>query len=65
MSENFSEIFKNEAVNFKPGNLIEGEVIDIKSEYVVVGAGLKSESIIPIQQFQNESGNWKFSREIG
>ena len=56
MSENFSEIFKNEAVNFKPGNLIEGEVIDIKSEYVVVGAGLKSESIIPIQQFQNESG---------
>ena len=56
MAENFAEIFKTEMTNIKPGNIIEGEVVGIDQEYVTVNAGLKSESLIPIQQFQDTAG---------
>lgn len=61
MSENFAEIFKNEANDLKPGNIVKGKVVDIGNEFVIVNAGLKSESMIPIQQFQDGQGELEVS----
>lgn len=58
MSESFAQLFE-ESLNqtpMAPGAVISGTVISISSDHVVVSAGLKSESIIPIDQFYNEQG---------
>lgn len=58
MSENFAQLFE-ESLNISPmvpGAVITGTIIRVESDYVVVSAGLKSESIIPIEQFYNERG---------
>ncbi len=58
MSESFAELFEQSQLNFKmhPGSIVNGTVIDINSDSVVVNAGLKSEAYIPIEQFYNERG---------
>jgi small subunit ribosomal protein S1 len=58
MTESFAELFEqSEAlIKFKPGTIVTGVVVDIKSDVVVVNAGLKSEGIVPIEQFRNERG---------
>ena len=40
----------------KPGAVIEAEVVDINGDYVIVNAGLKSESEIPASQFRDSDG---------
>jgi small subunit ribosomal protein S1 len=58
MAENFAELFEaslNESP-MVPGAIITGTIVRIESDYIVVSAGLKSESIIPIEQFYNEQG---------
>ena len=56
--ENFAELLEESLLTTKmrPGSIINGVVVQIGSEYVTVFAGLKSESIIPIEQFKNEAG---------
>ena len=57
--ENFSDIFNaQKAQNPKVdiGALIKGQVIDITATSVVINAGLKSEGIIPIEQFCDVKG---------
>ena len=58
MSENFAEMFEQSItqMNMRVGEIITGEVVDINRDVVVVNAGLKSEGIIPIEQFYDESG---------
>ena len=58
MSESFSELFEEslKTVEMEPGSIVSGVVIDIDQDWVTVHAGLKSEGIIPLQQFQNEEG---------
>ena len=65
MSESFAELFEESltTVEMVPGSIVIGTVVDIDNEWVVVHAGLKSEGIIPRNQFVNESG--EFSVEIG
>ncbi|MDR3492683.1 MAG: 30S ribosomal protein S1 [Gammaproteobacteria bacterium] len=58
MGESFAQLFE-ESLNISPmvpGAIITGTVTRIESDYVVVSAGLKSESIIPIEQFYSERG---------
>ncbi len=58
MSESFAQLFE-ESLNetpMVPGAVITGTVVRVSSDYVVVSAGLKSESIIPIEQFSDERG---------
>ena len=59
MSESFAELFEQsyQNSNFKPGELITGEVVSITDDVVVVNAGLKSEGIIPISQFKDHEGH--------
>ncbi|MDM8544901.1 30S ribosomal protein S1 [Candidatus Venteria ishoeyi] len=58
MSESFAEMFEQSQVNMnmKPGSIVSGTVVDIRSDMVIVNAGLKSEGMIPITQFKNEMG---------
>lgn len=58
MSESFAEMFEQSQVEKKmrPGAILNGVIIDVGPEYVMVNAGLKSESMIPIEQFRNDQG---------
>ena len=59
MTESFAELFEQSQAaltNLKPGSIVTGVVVEIRSDVVVVNAGLKSEGIVPIEQFRNEAG---------
>jgi small subunit ribosomal protein S1 len=59
MSESFAELFEQSQTekSMAPGSILKGVVMDIRSDVVVVNAGLKSEGVIPIEQFRDESGH--------
>ena len=65
MGESFAELFEESAtnINTQPGTIINGTVIDISKDAVIVNAGLKSEGIIPIEQFKIDNGQLEV--EIG
>ena len=58
MSESFAELFEESVsnLNTQPGTIINGTVVDINKDAVIVYAGLKSEGIIPIDQFKVNDG---------
>jgi small subunit ribosomal protein S1 len=58
MSESFAELLEESfsKLNMKSGSIVEGTVIDVRNDVVVVNAGLKSEGVIPIEQFKTERG---------
>jgi small subunit ribosomal protein S1 len=58
MSESFAELFEQSLVNkeMRPGTIVTGTVVDIQPDAVIVNAGLKSEGVIPIEQFYNTQG---------
>ena len=58
MSESFAELFEEslKTLNLQPGAIITGIVVDIDGDWVTVHAGLKSEGVIPLEQFINEAG---------
>ena len=58
MTESFAELFENSQTlsKLKPGSIVLGTVIDIRSDVVVINAGLKSEGIIPIEEFREDDG---------
>lgn len=58
MSESFAELFEQSQIETKmcPGSIISAVVVDINRESVIVNAGLKSEGIISIDQFYDDSG---------
>ncbi len=58
MSESFAELFEQSLAQeaMKPGSLVTGVVVEITNENVIVNAGLKSEGIIPKEQFINDDG---------
>lgn len=58
MSESFAELFEESFASqqIKPGTIITGTVVAVNADVVIVSAGLKSEAVIPIEQFQDEKG---------
>jgi len=58
MTQSFAEMFEESLTNqnLQRGAVITGTVVDIQSDSVIVNAGLKSEGIIPIEEFKNNSG---------
>ncbi len=59
MTESFAELFEQSLSNtqLQPGTIITGIVMDITSDTVVVNAGLKSEGVIPKNQFFDADGS--------
>ncbi|WP_405238643.1 30S ribosomal protein S1 [Lentisalinibacter orientalis] len=58
MSESFAELFEESIASqqIKPGSILNGMVVSVNEDVVIVNAGLKSEAVIPAEQFQNENG---------
>ncbi len=58
MSESFAELFEESLLKteMRPGAILMGSVVDITPDFVIVAAGLKSEGVIPLDQFRTESG---------
>ncbi len=58
MSESFAQMFEESLVKTKmqPGSIISGTIVHVSDDFVVVNAGLKSEGVIPIEQFANDKG---------
>ncbi|GAB3516794.1 30S ribosomal protein S1 [Pseudoxanthomonas daejeonensis] len=59
MTESFAELFEASQANLaklKPGAIVIGTVVEVRGDVVVINAGLKSEGIVPIEQFRNDAG---------
>ena len=58
MMENFAELFEEslKEIETRPGSIIKGTIVAINKDNVIVDAGLKSESVISIDQFKNAAG---------
>lgn len=58
MSESFKELFEKSiaGTQFYPGAIIPAKVIEIDEDYVTLNAGLKSEGIVAIEEFQDKNG---------
>jgi small subunit ribosomal protein S1 len=60
MTESFAELFEQSEqtlARLKPGSIVSGIVVEVRPDVVVINAGLKSEGIVPIEQFKNEDGD--------
>jgi small subunit ribosomal protein S1 len=58
-TESFAELFEAsqaDLAKLKPGAIVKGVVVDVRNDVVVINAGLKSEGVVPIEQFRNENG---------
>ncbi len=56
--ESFAALFEEslEHQEMRQGEVITAEIIDIDHNFVTVNAGLKSESLIPVEEFKNDLG---------
>jgi small subunit ribosomal protein S1 len=56
--ESFADLFAESLKNhdMKSGEVISAEVLRIDHNFVVVNAGLKSEALIPLEEFLNDQG---------
>jgi small subunit ribosomal protein S1 len=63
LTESFSEMFEQSLANqrIRPGMILTGLVIDVGPDVVIVNVGLKSEAVIPLEQFKNERGEVEVS----
>ena len=60
MTESFAQLFEeslNKARFFKAGDLVTGEVVHVDDDFVIVNAGLKSEGMIPADEFRDAHGD--------
>ena len=58
MTESFAQLFEQSLANqrIRPGMILSGLVVDVTPDMVIVNVGLKSEAVIPVEQFKNERG---------
>lgn len=58
MSESFAELFEESlsTTQLRPGSIVTGTVVSVGNDVVIINAGLKSEGMIPVEQFLNDSG---------
>jgi small subunit ribosomal protein S1 len=58
MTESFAELFEQSLANqrIRPGMILTGLIVDVTPDVVIVNVGLKSEAVIPLEQFKNERG---------
>lgn len=58
VKESFADLFEQSLAKqeMKQGEVITAEVVRVDYNFVVVNAGLKSESFIPIEEFKNDRG---------
>jgi small subunit ribosomal protein S1 len=59
MTESFAQLFEQSLASqrIKPGTILTGHVVEVSEDFVVVNVGLKSEAVIPVEQFRSETGD--------
>ena len=59
MSESFAELLEESLANrqMKQGAILQATVVDVNPDVVIVNAGLKSEAVIPANQFLDDKGD--------
>jgi len=57
-TESFAALFEESLISqeMRQGEVITAEVVSVDDNFVVVNAGLKSESLIPTEEFKNDHG---------
>ncbi|ELK8499812.1 30S ribosomal protein S1 [Vibrio alginolyticus] len=67
MTESFAQLFEEflNETEFQQGSIVKGTVVAIENGFVLVDAGLKSESAIPAEQFKNAAGELEVEVEVG
>jgi small subunit ribosomal protein S1 len=63
MTESFAQLFEESLASqrIKPGAILTGKVVEVGPDVVLVNAGLKSEAVIPVEQFKNDRGEIEVS----
>jgi small subunit ribosomal protein S1 len=63
MTESFAELFEQSIASqrIRPGTILNGLIVEVGQDYVIVNVGLKSEAVIPSDQFKNEKGEIEVS----
>ncbi len=58
MNESFAQLFEQSLASqrIKPGTILMGHVVEVGPDFVIVNVGLKSEAVIPAEQFRTEKG---------
>src|SRR5829696_865833 len=58
MTESFQQLFEQSLASqqIRPGQILMGTVVDVNADVVIVSVGLKSEAVIPIDQFREDNG---------
>jgi len=58
MTESFAQLFEQSLASqrIRPGQILSGLIVDVGDDMVIVNVGLKSEAVIPVEQFKNERG---------
>jgi small subunit ribosomal protein S1 len=58
MTESFAQLFEESLASqrIKQGAILMGRVVEVGPDVVLVNAGLKSEAVIPVEQFKNDRG---------
>ncbi len=59
MTESFAQLFEESIgkTPMVPGTILQGTVVKVTADFVTISVGLKSEPVIPIEQFKDERGN--------
>lgn len=57
--ESFAQLLEEhlEHTDLRPGAVVNAVIVDIRAEHVLVDAGLKSEGLIPLEEFRDEEIN--------
>ncbi|MCL2760985.1 MAG: S1 RNA-binding domain-containing protein, partial [Desulfuromonadales bacterium] len=53
----FETLFQSSLKQPQTGEVVEGTVVQITPEYVMIDVGYKSEGCVPIEEFTNENGD--------
>lgn len=58
MKESFAQLFEEslKKIEMEPGTIVKGLVLKVANGFVLIDAGLKSEAVIPAEQFRDEKG---------
>ncbi len=57
-AESFEDLFSESTKkqNFKPGDVVQGKVVEVQDDYVLVDINYKSEGLVPISEFRSVNG---------
>jgi small subunit ribosomal protein S1 len=58
MDEDFAALFESSMQELHvPGDVVQGTIVQVNDDNVVVDVGYKSEGVIPLVEFKDEEGN--------